>query len=618
MKGAEGIGHAIRIGGLLVALAFTQIGQAQVPPTPPPIAPPTAPTAPTVPTTPTAAPTTAPTWTVLTPTGGPPHPRFLHTAVYDDITNRMIIFGGSDNISRVLNTVWVLTNADGLALPSTWTQLNPLGGPPAPRTSATAVYDPGSSSMIVFGGQPAAVCSGLNDVWVLSNATGLGLAPTWTQLSPLGTAPGPRRQHTAVYDGSTNRMIVFGGDPCTANPSNDVWMLSNANGRGGTPAWTQLATVGPGAPCASSATPCAFPARSAHSAVYDPISNRMIVFGGLLCDAPGCPLLNDVWALTNANGVGGVPVWTQLAVAGGPPPARMLHSATYDPATNSMTVFGGKTAAGTGLNDAWVLSNANGVGGTPTWTPLAVAAGAAPSARWGHTAVYRALTNRMTIFDGLNNPTGWALMDTWVVTNANGRISMPLAALSAMQVSIDPATNTFDVKGNYTLGAGGSTNPLTDNVTVQLRNQYGTASITIPGGSFQLVQGQYDFSGVVNGAPVEAVITPQGPATFSFSVSAAGVPNLPAANPINLTFITGNNAGTIPVAATITSPAGTAPAPTPIAPAPTPIAPAPTPTAPAPTPTAPAPTPTAPAPTPIAPAPTPIAPAPTLPPPPTL
>src|SRR5207237_972533 len=27
MKGTEGIGHAIRIGGLLVALAFTQIGQ---------------------------------------------------------------------------------------------------------------------------------------------------------------------------------------------------------------------------------------------------------------------------------------------------------------------------------------------------------------------------------------------------------------------------------------------------------------------------------------------------------------------------------------------------------------------------------------------------------------
>ena len=68
---------------------------------------------------------------------------------------------------------------------------------------------------------------------------------------------------------------------------NEAWRLENANGQGGSPAWTKLATA---------ALP---PWRECYPAVYNPEKDRMIIFGGQ--DANGS-LLNDVWVLTEAMG----------------------------------------------------------------------------------------------------------------------------------------------------------------------------------------------------------------------------------------------------------------------------------------------------------------------------
>ncbi len=83
--------------------------------------------------------------------------------------------------------------------------------------------------MTVFGGGGAT--SEFNDVWVLANANGLGGTSTWTQLSPSGALPAAREGLPAVYDPSTNRMVIFAG--VSANPPtyyNDVWVLNSANG----------------------------------------------------------------------------------------------------------------------------------------------------------------------------------------------------------------------------------------------------------------------------------------------------------------------------------------------------------------------------------------------------
>src|SRR5437588_1390780 len=122
-------------------------------------------------------------------------------------------------------------------------------------------------------------------MFVLWSTHDFASGQTWTQLSPSGTPPSPRGFHgaSAVYDPSSNRMIVFGGRESNQNNTNDVWLLTNANGLGGTPAWINLLPANsPGAPAS----------RSGHSAVYDIATNRMMVFGG--CEGGCLPALNDV------------------------------------------------------------------------------------------------------------------------------------------------------------------------------------------------------------------------------------------------------------------------------------------------------------------------------------
>ena len=161
-------------------------------------------------------------------TGGPPSPRGGSSAVYDPNKNRMTIFGGWLNDAEPTDDVWVLENANGLGGTPQWTQLNPPGEQPSPRGNSSAVYDPNTNRMTIFAGQNIDLRD-LNDVWVLENANGLGGTPTWMQLDPTGGPPSGRLDPSGVYDPSTNMMTIFGG--LGANEyRNDLWVLTDANG----------------------------------------------------------------------------------------------------------------------------------------------------------------------------------------------------------------------------------------------------------------------------------------------------------------------------------------------------------------------------------------------------
>ena len=301
-----------------------------------------------------------------------------------------------------------------------WTLLGPSGLTfPLFRSGSTSVYDPSSNRIILFAGLSDDAAAGdprLNDVWVETNANGLGGTGAWSNLIPSGS-PQVRSDHSAVYDAANNRMIIYGG--CGAVPTSNgclpiadnVWVLSNANGIGGTPTWTQLFPTG-GPP----------PARQSHQAVYDPGTNSMIVWAGQNGGGSACATFPDVWVLSHANGLGGTPNWTQLSTTGGPPPGQYFSTAVYDSANNVLTVFGGTGLLGTtcGLTNAvWALSHANGTGGTPVWTNL-VPQGApgAPSNRQATFAIYESSSNTMTIFGG--RARNKALNDSWVLSHANG------------------------------------------------------------------------------------------------------------------------------------------------------------------------------------------------------
>jgi hypothetical protein len=343
----------------------------------------------------------SPSWAQRIPSGNLPSARVYHSAVYDPVRGRMLVFAGEDTLGSVLGYSVVDSDTWALSLSGSqaWTQIAPTRDSPDRRMGHSSIYDGARNRMITYGGSNM-----LGDTWALALIGSTG----WTRLTPTGTPPSARSAQSAIYDPVRDRMVVFGG--LGASRLNDVWALSLV----GTPAWTQLTPTG--------APPSA---RSAHSAIYDPVRDRMIVFGGLDGAA-----LNDVWALA----LGNVPSWTQLTPSGAPPSGRSGHSAIYDSGRDRMVVFGGTGSSGL-LSDTWSLSLA----GTPSWTQLAPS-GAPPSARANQTAIYDPLRSRMVVFGGrdaiFEQNDAWSLSmagsPTWMQLAPAGLLPIPRARHSAI------------------------------------------------------------------------------------------------------------------------------------------------------------------------------------------
>jgi uncharacterized repeat protein (TIGR01451 family) len=385
---------------------------------------------------------TAQTWFQLPPATTPPATtppgRGFQgaTSVYDPSTNSMLMFAGRTATGN-MNDLWQLGGANGLTGTPQWTNpiANLVSGSPPVRSGHSAIYDSVRGRMTIFGGCGGGCLPVLNDTWVLSNATGVSGPPTWTQLPVSG--PAARTRHIAVYDSANNRMIVFGGQNGSGSGGatfQDTWVLSNANGIG-TPSWTQLNTAG-GPP----------PGQNAPTGVYDAVNNRLIVFGGA-AQGTGA-FTNAVWALSNANGLGGPPTWTNIVPEGatGAPPPRALHSAIYDPASNTMTIFGG-VGANSDLNDVWTLSKINTQ--VPIWSERSPF-GFLLDPRDSHTAIYDSANNRMTIFGGSSTfVSPPRLDDTWVLTNANFSPSGPvnLVSVNPSAIAVGAPPTPLIIKG---------------------------------------------------------------------------------------------------------------------------------------------------------------------------
>jgi len=230
------------------------------------------------------------TWIALAPSGSLPPARRNFNSAYDPSTNTLIVFGGSSCSGTYLSDVWMLSGANGENGTPTWTQLTPSGIGPTGRENSSVIYDSVNSVLTIFAGDAGS--AGLSDLWTLSHANGSGGTPTWTQLSPTGTAPSARTGQSAVYDSANNRMIVFGGVTTVTGtqPLGDTWILTFANGLGGTPAWISEKVTGTA------------PQRRFHTAFYSPAFNDMVIFGGESQIAPST-WDDRIFILTVANGL---------------------------------------------------------------------------------------------------------------------------------------------------------------------------------------------------------------------------------------------------------------------------------------------------------------------------
>ncbi len=432
-------------------------------------------------------------WIPLTPTGGPPAPRRFHSSVYDPASNRLILFGGClagtcQSVTQSTNEVWVLTNANGVGTPA-WIQLTPTGPLPPARFLHVAAYDTATNRMIVWSGDSTLVSApDLTDVWVLTNANGLGGTPAWVPLFPTGGPPPggtfPGREFTsAVYDGITNRMIVFGGATCDpCGGRNDVWVLTNANGLGGAPAWLELFPSG--------AAPSA---RYLNSSTFDSAGNRLMISSGV---GPGGEIAGDTWVLANATGLArstgmpATPVWTSLPDG---PEARAFHAAAYDPLSNRMVVFGGSGNSGY-RNDVWVLDNANGAGsGQAAWS-LAAPMGTPPDARvvFYHYQLYDPATRRLLVFGGDDDTGAPALTDYWVLTDAVGSL-----AGASLKLDVHSSGGSSNLNGVLEPGESVVVEPAWLNISAEPLGLTGTASLfegALAGGTtFTIVDGAADY-----------------------------------------------------------------------------------------------------------------------------
>jgi prepilin-type N-terminal cleavage/methylation domain-containing protein len=205
-------------------------------------------------------------WTKLTPTGTPPDGRYAHTAVWDAARNKMYVFGGySNNTGLYYSDLW---SYDASA--NSWTKLTP-GGVSRPIIAFhSAVWDSLRSKMYTFGGYNGA--SYFNDIFTYD-----AVANTWTGITPSGTAPGKRYEHSAVYDGSSDKMFVFGGYNAGVY-NNEIWSYNGA-----TNAWLKVTPSG-----------TAPTGRDMHTTVWDTARNKMYVFGGYNAGN----WYNDIWAFT--------------------------------------------------------------------------------------------------------------------------------------------------------------------------------------------------------------------------------------------------------------------------------------------------------------------------------
>lgn len=206
-------------------------------------------------------------WSALSSTGTAPAARINHTAIYDSLRDRMIIFGGnSGSGTNFYNDVSIL---DLTKSPAEWSALSTGGNVPVGRIGHSAIYDTANDTMVVYGGLTGS--SVVNEVYSLDLATNL-----WTKVTTTGDVPAGSMKHTTVYDSDTQKMILFGGTDLFSYMDKAYTFDLSSN---------EFEEIYPGGSQPDQ--------RARHSAIYDKTNKRMIIFAGY----DGGAYLRDIYAL---------------------------------------------------------------------------------------------------------------------------------------------------------------------------------------------------------------------------------------------------------------------------------------------------------------------------------
>ena len=301
-------------------------------------------------------------WQQLSPSGPLPPPRRDHSLVFGEMPDpRLVLFGGR-NGSGDLADLWTFDPAGG-----GWTEVEASPGP-TPRHGHNAIWDITGERLVVFGGQQGSTF--LDDIWEFDPRSS-----EWGQLPNSGSGPNPRYGAGAAFDAAGDRMLVTHGFT-DAGRFGDTWQYDLIR-----ETWTDVSPQG--------TRPVE---RCLMRAVWDSSRERLLMFGG---QTTGTPFLGDLWALEEGG-------WRQITVEPSPAP-RTFYSFVFDVEAGRAILFGGNTQDGP-ANDLWYFDSAS-----ETWERQE--AGAGPSPRQGHDAVWRADTRSLLVFGG--NDGASDLNDLW-------------------------------------------------------------------------------------------------------------------------------------------------------------------------------------------------------------
>lgn len=99
-------------------------------------------------------------WTQIPITGTVPAARTLAAMTYDSPNNRLLLFGGRSVTGTILADLWVLSPITA----TTWTLLTPSGGPPG-RMAHSLTYNSATNSVVLAGGTTNNGDTLLGDIW---------------------------------------------------------------------------------------------------------------------------------------------------------------------------------------------------------------------------------------------------------------------------------------------------------------------------------------------------------------------------------------------------------------------------------------------------------------------
>ncbi|MBI3970153.1 MAG: hypothetical protein HY332_02585 [Chloroflexi bacterium] len=318
--------------------------------------------------------------------GPGPSARALHSAIFDPVGRRVIVFGGVRWDAVALGDVWAFSLES-----ETWQELvvEPADGDagdgsdgsdrarqPAPRWAPAALYDrPRGRMVLLFGNAGTAS----DEVWALDLQ-----AVRWTRLGTGMPRPLARFDAAAATDGG-ERAWVYGGFPGPPlgldTALGDLWELDLGTGRwralpGGTavPPPTTNAALGyhdgalylVGGHDAHKVTPGTWrydlargrwqtlspvggPATWAHHArAVDDTCGRLLLVGGDNADERDVPYVE-------ALEMGARPRYRRLP--GEVPGVSRHHSALgFDPVSRRLVVFGGWRGSAQFLGDTWIYA----------------------------------------------------------------------------------------------------------------------------------------------------------------------------------------------------------------------------------------------------------------------